>query len=266
LTLVWVYLILLPRPTIIDSDQAGGQIYFSANRNIILFPGDCVILRWQVDRIRDIYLNQEPQIGSGENRMCITGDRPSLKVNFQDGSEQTYTLDIMILSMSPLTRGMVGLIILVVSFHRAELRQIMRHPSHLALLLGILVVILCLFFGHLIPLSETVATATWLEASNALTNLITGTTLMALLLVVAAAIFRETSSPNDTAQAVVLSPQCMVWAWGIGLALTISLIAGTIIAVNPLGMYFSSPYTSYQLLLRGFKTDGYDQLSQTPAS
>ena len=69
LVLVWFYLLLIPAPAVIETTHAGGKIYFSANRQVILNSGDCITLRWQVDNIRAVYLNDEAQIGFGARRL-----------------------------------------------------------------------------------------------------------------------------------------------------------------------------------------------------
>lgn len=262
--LLWVYLILLPAPVIVDTVQSGGSVYFAANRSVILSPGDCVTLRWQVDQIRNVYLNGLAQIGSGESRMCISGEMPTLTVQFQDDSQHTYELGVRVLSTSPLTGAIIGLALVVAIFHFTQLKQILVHPKHLALLLGLSVLIVALFFGQMIPLSETIATSKWLEASAATKDLLIAATLMAGLIVMTIAIVRVTFLSNDTAATRLPSWHRLVAWWGIGFILTFAVIAATIIAINPLGMYFTSSYPSYQLLLRGSKTDGYRQQPQTP--
>ena len=74
LALLWAYLLFIPAPTVIEASNAGGQVYFSANRQVILNAGDCVTLRWQVENIRAVYLNGEAQIGMGEKPLCITSE------------------------------------------------------------------------------------------------------------------------------------------------------------------------------------------------
>jgi hypothetical protein len=260
-SLLWLYLILLPSPAIIETEQAGAQIYFSANRSIIFAPGDCVTLRWQVDNIQAVYLNDQPQIGNGESQMCVTGDQtPRLNVTFQDNSQQSYPLNVTVLTTSPLTSVMAALWILAALIHHQNLMRLIRQPHRLALLLGIVTLILYIFFSHLLPLSETIAMARWLDASNTVTHQIAGLTLIGVLIAFAITILRETDQTTpDT-----VSGRRLVSMWGAGLLIAFGLIAGTNVTVNPLGMYFASPYPSYQLLLRGLKTDGYNQLSTTP--
>lgn len=255
----WLYLLLFPAPAVIETDNAGGHIYFSANRQIILNQGDCVTLRWQVDRISAVYLNGQAQIGSGEVPFCLTGEIPTLRVIFQDNSEQIYTLNILTLLPSPLTWLAAILTIIVVGLHWHHIQPLFRQPARLAALIALLILMAGLLITFLIPNVQTIATANWLDASNALVSQITGITLLILLAITAFQIIR---TPSDEKFSTSLKPPIRLW--GIGLLLATGLIAGTIIAVNPLGMYGAMPYPSYQLLIRGLKTDGYNQLPEAP--
>ncbi|MEO8608393.1 MAG: hypothetical protein ABI690_10945 [Chloroflexota bacterium] len=262
--LIWAYLLLIPAPTVIETSNAGGQVYFSANRQVILNPGDCVTLRWQVDNIRAVYLNDEAQIGFGEKPMCInkTNDTPRLRVTFQDGSEQTYPLNILTLSTSLLTWIILILVFIFLILNRNQFQQLIQHRLRLISFIVSLIAIAGLFFAYLIPNAEIIAAAHWLDASNTLVNQITGLTLLALLLVVAFALIK--TKPNIDDKIAFISGYPLIGIWAIGLLVTIGLITTTIITIDPLGMYFGSPYPSYQLLVRGLKTDGYNQLAQTP--
>jgi hypothetical protein len=261
-TLVWLYLILLPAPLIIDTEQSSGKVYFSANRNVILGSGDCVLLRWQVDRIRNVYLNGQPQVGTGESETCISDEMPTLTVQFQDDSQHDYQLDITTLSTSPLTWVMVGFMLLAVIAHFTQVKSLVSYPKHLTLLFVLLTIIVIFFFAHLFPLSNTIASAQWLAASAATKDLLNGITLLIVLIILSVMIARDAFQPNDGS--TQHAPRFLIGLWGIGFALTFGLIAATIVLINPLGMYFANQYPSYQLLLRGSKTEGYQHLPQTP--
>jgi hypothetical protein len=262
LALVWIYLLLIPASAVIETSNAGGQIYFSANRQVILNPGDCVIVRWQVDNIKAVYLNDEAQIGFGEESMCISGKIPRLRVIFQDGSEQTYTLNTLTLTTSLLTWIILTLMLLVIILNWTQLQILFQHRLLLMSFIVVVIAIIGLFFVYLIPNTETIATAHWLDATTMLTNQITGLTLFAVLLAIAMNIIR--SSPNTNSEKITPPSRPIIGLWFIGFLLAMGLIAGTIIAINPLGMYFGSPYPFYQLLVRGLKTDGYNQLAEAP--
>jgi hypothetical protein len=258
---VWLYQILIPTPAVIDTQESGGQIYFSTNRGIILSPADCVTLRWQVEGIREIYLNDQAQIGFGENRACALTQPPTLAITFQNGDQKSYALTITPLLTSPLTIALTALLImsLIINFRVAT--QLIQHPRHLILLLATLGIVLYLIFVHMIPLSDTIATDTWLDATRALTDQLAYITLLVVLVLIAAIILKDALT-RDTHP--VAMPRRNFIAWGIGLIATILLIAATNLAINPLGMYVAQTYPPHQLLIRGLKTDGYNQLPQPP--
>jgi hypothetical protein len=221
-----------------------------------------VTVVWQVDHIRKVYLNDQAQTGSGASRTCNIDTAPSLMVGFQDGSQQSYRLDVSVLSTSSLTWIWAALALLTVILHRNTFWKFFARPLHLPVIIGTIVAILFLFFGPLIRLGELVAVAQWSGATRSLTQLVTGMTLLVILVAICVAIGRDVlqmSSPTHPP-----SHFRLLWGWAIGLGLTMCVISGIIVAIDPLGMYFGSSYTSHQLLLRGIKTDGYNRLPQTP--
>jgi hypothetical protein len=239
---VWSSLILFPAPLVIETQQAGGEVYFSANRGIVLKAGDCVTLRWEVEQIQAVYLNEQPQTGSGEENFCITGAHPTLRVIFTDNSETIYSLNVQVLLSHPLTWFVAALVAL-------HVRTLLSRPAY-AVVIAILVYVL---FDKLLPLSEVVATANWREASIALATLAGACTLVFFFGVMVWA-------RGDA----VRQPRWMIGAWLISAGILLAVIAGVILYVNPRGMYFAKAYTPHQLLLRESKLAGYGQLAATP--
>jgi lysophospholipase L1-like esterase len=95
---------LLPLPTTIDTMNDNATIRFSANHWLVLSRGSCITVSWQVEHIREVYVNGEGVIGSGEKSACIDRDtQPALRVVFVDGTEKIYKLDIPILLTQPIT-------------------------------------------------------------------------------------------------------------------------------------------------------------------
>lgn len=250
LSIVWSTPILFPSPLVIETQEAGGTIYFSANRSILLSSGDCVTLRWAVDQIQAVHINEQAQTGSGEEHFCLTTDTlPTLRVIFRDGSEQTYRLNITILLSHPTTAILLALIVLTAAFN---LRNLLSHPGWIA----VLAAVIYLFFAKLVPLSELVATANWREASTALASILSVYTLLAFLLL--------TGLIYPHSESAVVAPNCLLWGWAIGAGIILILIIGTILYINPRGMYFANIFRPHQLLLRESKTAGYSNLSSTP--
>jgi hypothetical protein len=143
-----------------------------------------------------------------------------------------------------------------------QLKILISNPKPLAILVTLFALCLIFFFAHLIPLSDTIASEQWLAASAATRELLSGIALLAVLVFAATMIGRDVFQISESM--TTASPRFLIGLWGIGFALTFGLIAATIVMINPLGMYFTNQYPSHQLLLRGSKTAGYQQLSPTP--
>jgi lysophospholipase L1-like esterase len=98
--------------TQINAHEADATIHFEAQRGLVLLAGDCLTVRWQVDGIREVYFDGQPQIGEGEQQVCLDSQtRPRLSIILRDGSQREYTLPITILATDPLFLG--GLVTLV---------------------------------------------------------------------------------------------------------------------------------------------------------
>ena len=98
----------------------------------------------------------------------------------------------------------------------------------------------------------------------ALVNQITALTLLAVLILAAISIINISANPVSEKIITLSTSRPLIGLWIVGLLLAMGLVAGTILGMHPLGMYFGSPYPSYQLLVRGLKTDAYNQLNEAP--
>ncbi len=88
---------------VLDASENQASIHFTAERGYIWLPGECLTVRWNVDGIREIYLNGEGQVGSGQREICVnTQTQPTLSVKFLDDSQKDYALTITILLLNPL--------------------------------------------------------------------------------------------------------------------------------------------------------------------
>src|SRR5690349_1065753 len=86
-------------------DLVEGQttIHFTAEQGYVWLPGKCVTVHWNAEGIREIYLNGEGQIGSGQQQVCVTTQtQPTLRVKFLDDTQKDYSLPITILLLNPL--------------------------------------------------------------------------------------------------------------------------------------------------------------------
>jgi lysophospholipase L1-like esterase len=108
--LVLIISVIRPTSSRIDTQEREATIFFEADPAFVTLPGDCVTVRWRVENIREIYVNEQAQIGEGQRQTCLETP-PILRVKFQDESESSYSLSVPTLVISPLF--WLGLILLV---------------------------------------------------------------------------------------------------------------------------------------------------------
>ncbi|MEO1647065.1 MAG: hypothetical protein AAFR67_17900 [Chloroflexota bacterium] len=86
-------------PLIIEETVGNSQVYIEANYSWLLFPGRCMMVRWELEDIQGVYLTdltpERGTVGVGEQRDCYAPNF-SLRVIFPDDSTKTYTLDTII--------------------------------------------------------------------------------------------------------------------------------------------------------------------------
>lgn len=251
--LILAILVFIPTPAIIETEQNGASIFFAANRTVLLAADECVTLRWQVEHIQAVYLNQEAQVGSGETYLCGLPQQPMLDVTFQDGGKETYQLPVWALRDSP---ALVGLVSLAGIAALLNWRRLRAKPAQSMFFILLCIVVGGLFIWQVIPLVEVAASSRWLEGSDALATIFTGMGLVVFLVIVAALfLLRPGGGAGGERVAAYLFG-------GAGLALLV--VVGTILTVNPRGMYISSRYTPHQLILRGAKMADYLALPERP--
>ncbi len=97
-------LVLVPGASMVSLESGGATIEFSADRRTVFAPGDCVLVSWQVEGVREVYLDDEPVIGQGTARSCLQEQtRPTLRVVLPDGAVQEYALPISYFIEQPST-------------------------------------------------------------------------------------------------------------------------------------------------------------------
>ncbi len=98
-------------------------VSFTSDHSVILFPGQCVTVSWNVDNVRAVYLDREGVVGTGSTQACIWGDySPALHVIFPDGVSRIYGLKIVIIAYEPkawlgLTIGLMSIVVLASGIH-----------------------------------------------------------------------------------------------------------------------------------------------------
>ncbi len=78
-------------------------IGLTVSRSDILFPGECIVMLWNVMNAQRVLFNDELLSASGEKTLCVNAAKqPTLQVMLMDGSEVTITQPVNILPTNPL--------------------------------------------------------------------------------------------------------------------------------------------------------------------
>lgn len=132
-------------------------VALTVSRSDILFPGECLVMQWDVMNTRRVLANDELSPAASDMTLCIDATtQPTLQVMLMDGSEATITQPINILAAHPifLTAAILtfGLMVLGITglFLRAHqhvgaserVRAILRTVSWIAISIGITLLIL----------------------------------------------------------------------------------------------------------------------------
>lgn len=101
--LMWAgFIIWYGNPTSISKHAAYSdtKIGLTVSRGEILFPGQCLVMRWDVANAQRVLANGELMPASGVKTLCVdAATQPTLQVMLMDGSEETVTQPINILAM-----------------------------------------------------------------------------------------------------------------------------------------------------------------------
>ncbi|MBW4438648.1 MAG: glycosyltransferase family 39 protein [Pleurocapsa minor GSE-CHR-MK-17-07R] len=104
-------LFFLVRPAVVVTDVRGAAtVRFEAPTDLVIFTSDCLEISWQVEGIRELYLNGQGVVGVGAQIVCRFDAPPSLRVVFLDGSEAIYTLPVRIAVLHPVVWALALLI------------------------------------------------------------------------------------------------------------------------------------------------------------
>ena len=81
---------------------ADTSVELSVSRGHILFPGACLVMRWDVVNTQRVIANDELLPAAGEKTLCINAaTQPTLQIMLLDGSEVTVTQPVDILVTNP---------------------------------------------------------------------------------------------------------------------------------------------------------------------
>jgi hypothetical protein len=101
-----VALSLLPAaltPNALQQTTNEAEVMFSVDRQLLLLPGQCTRVRWDVSGIEAVYVNDQGEIGSGDNAFCpsTTPSAAVLRVDFTDGRTEVFSLPVFFLLGGP---------------------------------------------------------------------------------------------------------------------------------------------------------------------
>lgn len=165
--------LLAPGAVSLSDQRDDATVDFSADRGQVFAAGDCVQVTWRVAGIREVYVNEIPEVGDGSREVCLES-LPALRVVFQDGAEATYTLPIRFFYAEPvnwlLTIGLIGfalalLTALLVPAAHTGVGRMLRSAARAfvivlfsaALMLVLLELLLRLYFGALGTQADKIA-------------------------------------------------------------------------------------------------------------
>ena len=86
-------------PPRIETEFGGAAVRMSLDRGWVSGAGDCVILEWDVEGIKSIYIDSEGKSGWGEMPFCPTANANILEIGItaQDGSRRLFQFDVIYL-------------------------------------------------------------------------------------------------------------------------------------------------------------------------
>lgn len=135
LALIFVALavqLFTPGEKIESTGPNGARITFSTDREMVIAPGGCVMVRWLVDHIKEVYLNDMPTVGQGFQTICLDGTTmPTLRLVFNDNTSSEYTLPVAFLIEQPTTWLLIGagVLLALASLFSLLVRPLQRSPE-----------------------------------------------------------------------------------------------------------------------------------------
>src|SRR4051812_37816379 len=124
--------LLAPGDRLEQSGPDKAHVVFSADHGMVIAPGSCVTVRWQVDFIQAVYLNKNATVGQGVANLCVDEQSmPVLHVKYVDNTTADYPLQIKFLVEQPSTwlLGCAVLLLLLLSLYVAVSRPVAAPAS-----------------------------------------------------------------------------------------------------------------------------------------
>ena len=137
----------------IDSEFGGATVHLSADRALIVLPGECALLKWDVEGIQSIYLNGKGKKGWGEQNYCPAGvsEFPQFEITAADGTSRTFMLKVASFDLPYFALCLVFVSVLLALYYLVTVR-LTQPPSaktfSILLALFASVALLVAFSGH----------------------------------------------------------------------------------------------------------------------
>ena len=108
--------LLAPGDQLEQSGPDTAHVAFSADHHMLIAPGACVTVHWQVDHIQAVYIDGQPTVGEGYKQICVDEQTmPLLRVEYVDKTAADFPLTIHFLVEQPAT-WLLGVAVLLLVF------------------------------------------------------------------------------------------------------------------------------------------------------
>ncbi|MBI1257932.1 MAG: hypothetical protein GC204_10710 [Chloroflexi bacterium] len=127
--------LLAPGDTLEQFGPDQAHVVFSADHGMVLAPGACVTVRWQLDYVKAVHLNGHAEVGQGIQKVCVDEKTmPVLHVDFTNNTAADFSLNIHFLVEQPATwlLAAAALLLLLLSLFVALSRPSAAAPASAA--------------------------------------------------------------------------------------------------------------------------------------
>ncbi|MEO8608794.1 MAG: hypothetical protein ABI690_12965 [Chloroflexota bacterium] len=101
-----IYLYLHPIPYVFDTTVGQATVHFESSESRLLFPGQCVGLKWDLEGIQAVAINGQGHVGHDTTVTCNTDLLPTMNLTLQDGTTKRFRLAEEKLYTNPVIIGL----------------------------------------------------------------------------------------------------------------------------------------------------------------
>ncbi|MDX2163406.1 MAG: glycosyltransferase family 39 protein [bacterium] len=164
-----VILVLIPAPYVVETVNGSAHIRLTIDRTRVLTQSGCVNVRWNVQGIREIFLNDEGTVGEGERSICGVPPAVTFHIGLQTGESLDYAAPILIFDRSgwfwvgALLTGLVGLYAASAHVEWGRVRQTLRSAAAYGLRYPAAAVALITLSGAALRWTSLTTESLWLD-------------------------------------------------------------------------------------------------------